>query len=87
MNYLQALFHDDGTSVARYVMKRRLDRAHHDLTDPRLAHLPIADVAARLGFKRPSHFTHVFKTRFGVNPREHRNTARHPRGSLTTGSG
>ena len=74
--YLQGLFHDDGTSVARYVMQRRLDRAYQDLTDPRLAHVPVADVAARLGFKRPSHFAYVFRTRFGLSPRERRNTAR-----------
>jgi AraC-like DNA-binding protein len=74
--YLQELFHDEGTSVARYLMRRRLDRAHQDLTDPRLAHLPVAEVAARLGFKRPSHFAYVFRTRFGLSPREHRNTAR-----------
>jgi AraC-like DNA-binding protein len=70
--YLQALFRDSGTSVSRYLMERRLQRAHRDLTDPALAHLSIGDVASRLGFKRLSHFTHVFKNRFSVGPREHR---------------
>lgn len=71
--YLHALFRDEGTSVSRYVMDRRLDRARQDLADPRLVHLPVADVAARLGFKDASHFTRVFKARFGLSPRAHRN--------------
>ncbi|MFB4274515.1 helix-turn-helix transcriptional regulator [Nonomuraea sp. MTCD27] len=70
--HLQALFHEQQTSVARYVMKRRLDRAHHDLADPRLAHLSVADIATQLGFRRPSHFAYVFRTQFGLSPREHR---------------
>jgi len=69
---LHSIFRDQGTSVARYVMERRLDRAYRDLVDPRLAHLGVAEVAVRLGFKRASHFTNAFKTRFGVGPREHR---------------
>lgn len=71
---LHSIFRDQGTSVARYVMERRLDRAYQELVDPRLAHLRVAEVAARLGFKRASHFTSAFKTRFGVSPREHRGT-------------
>jgi AraC-like DNA-binding protein len=78
--YLQALFHEQQTSVARFVMKRRLDRAHHDLADPRLAHLPVGDIAARLGFRRPSHFASAFRTRFGLSPREHRNVTMANRG-------
>ncbi|WP_327582988.1 helix-turn-helix domain-containing protein [Nonomuraea sp. NBC_00507] len=74
--HLQALFHEQQTSVARYVMKRRLDRAHHDLADPRLAHLSVADIATQLGFRRPSHFAYVFRTRFGLSPREHRYSGR-----------
>jgi AraC-like DNA-binding protein len=70
--YMQALFRDSGISVSRYVMERRLERAHRDLTEPALAHLSIGDVASRLGFKRLSHFTHVFKNRFGICPRDHR---------------
>jgi AraC-like DNA-binding protein len=74
--HLQAIFHEQQTSVARFVMQRRLERAHHDLADPRQAHLSVADIAARLGFRRPSHFAHVFRTRFGLSPREHRHASR-----------
>jgi AraC-like DNA-binding protein len=72
--YLHSLFHDAGTSVSRYVMDRRLDRAYHDLAQPGAAHLAVADIAARLGFKDASHFTRVFKARFAVSPRQHRNS-------------
>jgi AraC-like DNA-binding protein len=70
--YLHAIFHDEGTSVSRYVIHRRLERSRRDLADARLAHLTIADIAARLGFKDASHFTRVFKAAYGVSPREHR---------------
>ena len=70
--YLHALFHDQGTSVSRYVIQRRLERSRRDLADARLAHLTIADVAARLGFKDASHFTRVFRAAYGISPREHR---------------
>jgi AraC-like DNA-binding protein len=72
--HLHALFREQGTSVARYLMKRRLDHAHRDLADPRLARLSVADIAARLGFRRPSHFAHAFRTRFGLSPSEHRHS-------------
>jgi len=72
--HLHALFRDSGTSVTRYLMGRRLDRAHRDLTDPRQAHVSIADIASQVGFKCPKHFTKTFKAKFGVSPREHRTT-------------
>jgi len=72
---LHSIFRDQGTSIARYVMERRLERAYQDLADPRLAHLRVAEVAARLGFKRASHFTYVFRARYGMSPREHRGLA------------
>ncbi|GAA1563870.1 helix-turn-helix domain-containing protein [Dactylosporangium maewongense] len=73
--YLHALFHRDGVSASRYVMDRRLDKAYQDLRDPRLAHLTVGEMATRLGFKDPSHFIRVFRTRFGLSPRAYRNSA------------
>jgi AraC-like DNA-binding protein len=72
---LHTLFRDSGTSVSRYVMSRRLDRAYRDLTDPGLAHVPISDIATRAGFKSPKHFSRTFRDKFGICPREHRNSA------------
>jgi len=73
--HLHAIFRDSGTSVARYLTGRRLERAHRDLADPGQAHLAIADIAYQNGFKCPKHFTKVFRVKFGVSPREHRNGA------------
>ena len=70
--HLHALFRDSGTSVTRYLMGRRLDRAHRELADPRQAHIPIADIASQVGFKCPKHFTKTFKAKFGLSPSEHR---------------
>lgn len=70
--YLHLIFNDAGLSVSRFIRSRRLACSLHRLTDHRLAHLPIADVASRLGFKDPSHFARVFKATYGMSPREYR---------------
>ncbi|WP_028926193.1 helix-turn-helix domain-containing protein [Pseudonocardia acaciae] len=72
VRYLHALFQDEGTTVSRYVLDRRLALAARDLTDPRLAGHTIAELAARNGFKEAAHFTRTFTKRYGHSPREHR---------------
>jgi AraC-like DNA-binding protein len=74
--YLHLIFNDAGLSVSRFIRSRRLACSLHKLTDHRLAHLPIADVASRLGFKDPSHFARVFKATYGMSPREYRSMPR-----------
>jgi AraC-like DNA-binding protein len=66
--YLHVLFQDADESVTRYVIARRLAEAHDRLSDRRHAHLSIRDMAARVGFKDPSHFARAFKSRYGVTP-------------------
>lgn len=73
--YLQRLFADQGTTFARWVLARRLERAHRDLAAPALAHLTIGQVAERRGFASRSHFSRAFRSRYGITPREHRRRA------------
>jgi AraC-like DNA-binding protein len=66
--YLQMLFAAEGTTFTRFVLDRRLDRAHHMLADPCLADRTITMIAFDVGFRDLSHFNHRFRRRFGVTP-------------------
>jgi AraC-like DNA-binding protein len=68
--HLNRAFGEEGTTAARYVQTRRLDRARADLADPARAGLRVADVAARWGFASQAHFARLFRERFGCPPSE-----------------
>jgi AraC family transcriptional regulator len=61
-----------GTTPYRYVLEQRLRRAATMLqTTP----APVAAVAAKCGFRNPSHFSVKFHAHFGVSPSQFRRTA------------
>lgn len=70
--YLHALFHDEGTTVTRYLTARRLERSRVLLGSDHHAALPITEIAASVGFRDLSHFSTSFKSAFGVAPRTYR---------------
>ena len=78
---------EPGGSVSNYVWIRRLSRCAAELRNPGQAHRPITEVCFAWGFNSTSHFSRLFKERFGVTPREYRQvserfgetTAREPR--------
>lgn len=70
--YLQTLLAASGTSFVAELNATRLERASEILADPRLAAVPIAEVAFRTGFLDPAYFTRLFRKRFGITPREWR---------------
>ncbi|MGO9672984.1 MAG: helix-turn-helix domain-containing protein [Methylocella sp.] len=70
--YLNSLFGEDGTSLMRYVWRRRLERCAKDLADPRRAGERIAEIAFRQGFSDASHFSRAFRQRFGCAPKDFR---------------
>lgn len=66
--YLHLLFAEMQTSFGSELMVLRLERARQYLSDPRFTAEGIVEIAARCGFREPSHFARRFRTRFGVAP-------------------
>lgn len=72
LRYLQKMFREHGTSPARWIRDERLARCRCELSDPRLDHLPVAVIGERAGLYGASHFSRLFRDRYGVTPREFR---------------
>ncbi|WP_329322144.1 helix-turn-helix domain-containing protein [Streptomyces sp. NBC_01262] len=70
--YLYKLLAEHGYTVSGWIREHRLARCRRDLTDPALSHLPVAAIGSRWGFPGPAHFSHAFKTAYGVSPSEAR---------------
>jgi AraC-like DNA-binding protein len=79
MRTLHYAFAASGTTFIEQLMRLRLERAQVMLSDPRLADLPVAEVAARSGFLDPSHFARRFRQRFALAPLQFRQQAVAPR--------
>jgi len=72
LRQLHKLFHASGTTVAGWIRMRRLERCGHDLRDARWASRPVAAIGARWGYPDPAHFSRLFKSAYGVSPRDYR---------------
>lgn len=73
--HLNRAFAAEQTTIAQYILARRLDRAKTDLTDlPASGHarLRVADIAFRWGFAAQAHFSRSFRARFGCSPSQMR---------------
>ncbi|MET7654978.1 MULTISPECIES: helix-turn-helix domain-containing protein [unclassified Streptomyces] len=75
VRYLHKLFKDEGTTVGRWILRRRLEECRRDLMRYGRAGRTIAAVAARWGFLSATHFSRVFRSAYGMSPREWRDTA------------
>ena len=73
--YLHQLFSGRGPSFGRWVLSRRLQRAHEDLLDPRRGHWTISEIAHHRGFRDASYFARAFREQYGSSPRELRRGA------------
>ncbi|MGW2279054.1 AraC-like ligand-binding domain-containing protein [Streptomyces sp. NPDC001770] len=80
IRYLQLLFQEERTSPAQWIRNERLERCREELRSPRSAHLTVANIAQRWGMHGASHFSRLFRDRYGVTPREWRRTALRPTG-------
>jgi AraC-like DNA-binding protein len=72
--HLNRAFAAEQTTVAKYIVARRLDRAKADLGASALAGHRIADIAFRWGFSSQAHFSRLFRARFGCSPTEMRSS-------------
>ncbi|WP_163013462.1 AraC-like ligand-binding domain-containing protein [Streptomyces fungicidicus] len=72
---LHALFQERPETVSAAIRRRRLDHCRTDLTDPRLRHRTIGEIALGWGFRHPADFSRAFRAAFGMPPGEFRHTA------------
>lgn len=72
---LHALFEQQPETVSATIRRRRLERCHSDLADPRLAEHPIGEIGIRWGFRNGAEFSRAFRAAYGISPREHRRQA------------
>lgn len=68
VRYANDLLAEDGSSVERYILHRRLERCRSALADPLQAHRMIGEIAFSWGFSDQSHFTRRFREEFGMTP-------------------
>jgi AraC-like DNA-binding protein len=70
--YLHHLFSHESETVARYILRRRLEECSRALTGVSQRGRTVTAIAFDYGFNSPTHFGRVFRARYGVTPREYR---------------
>jgi AraC-like DNA-binding protein len=78
VRYLHKLFQAEGTTVGRWIHRERLERCRRDLSRPSGTAPAVSAVAHRWGFVSASHFSRVFRTAYGMSPREWQASGRRP---------
>ena len=76
VRYLHYLFKSTGMSVSEWVREQRLRKCYQKLTSAKFDEESITDIAFSLGFSSSSHFTRLFKQKFGIPPRFARRNAK-----------
>ncbi|GIJ29601.1 AraC family transcriptional regulator [Micromonospora qiuiae] len=69
---LYRLFEKESLTMADWIRHRRLERCRNDLADPLLAHRTIQMVASRWGFTDAAHFSRIFRSAYGISPKDYR---------------
>lgn len=72
---VQRLFEGLGQTFTAYLRQRRLERARADLANRQYGHLSTSDICFRGGFNEPAHFSHCFRDRYSMSPRQYRQQA------------
>lgn len=93
--YLHYLFSDGEETVARYILKRRLEACSQALRAANHRGRTVTAIAFDHGFNSATHFGRVFRAEFGMTPREYRARAalerptgrREPMAAVSLGAG
>lgn len=67
-SYLHKLFRMEKTTVGDWLWNRRLERCFQTLVDEPTKYRTLTDLAYDMGFSSSSHFSNVFKAKFGIKP-------------------
>jgi AraC-like DNA-binding protein len=70
--YLSYLLKQHGTPFSDLVWDKRMKIASRWLSSTRPGDISIAEIAFRVGFKSPAHFSRMFKRVYNKGPREYR---------------
>ena len=80
--YLHQIFNDDGETVARYILRRRLEECARLLLDAAHSGRTVTEIAFQYGFNDASHFGRVFRERYGTTPRQYRERPESPEAAV-----
>lgn len=68
LRYLHALFRLEGQSVSNWIWNRRIELGHDMLLRSDHNARSLTEIAYRVGFSSSSHFSTMFRRRFGIRP-------------------
>lgn len=66
--YLHMCFADEGLSITEFIWTERLEQCRRELESEALPGRTLTEVAFSWGFNSSSHFSRLFKKRFGAPP-------------------
>lgn len=70
--YLHRVFSGESDTIARYILRRRLEECARALRDPMKASLSVTAIAFRFGFSSSPHFSRAFRERYDMSPSQFR---------------
>lgn len=70
VRYLHKLFEREGVTYSEFVLRERLARAYHNLTNPLHSRRAISTIAFDLGFNDLSYFNRAFRRCYNATPSE-----------------
>jgi AraC-like DNA-binding protein len=73
---LQRLFEEDGSTFCKFVLEKRLARAHRMLSEPVFSPRAVSTIAYDVGFGDLSYFHRSFRKHYGTTPLGVRHAAR-----------
>ncbi|MGY8676597.1 helix-turn-helix domain-containing protein [Bradyrhizobium sp. UFLA05-153] len=78
VRYANDVLAEQGTSISRLILTRRLARCRSALADAMQAHRTISEIAHGWGFSDMTHFGRRFKQAYGTSPSEYQSLSRCP---------